>query len=114
MLLRAERWSYVSQVAVSDDERARMTWQEIRSAHPNRWLVIEAVVAHTDNGRRLLDDIVVVDTCPDGAAAFQRYRELHRIDARRELYYVHTGRDELEIYEQRWVGIRREHAAPST
>jgi hypothetical protein len=88
-----------------------MTWEEVRSQYPGEWLVIEALGAHSDAGRRILDTIVVVETCPDGVVAFRRYRELHAEHPERELYFVHTGNVELEIDERPWVGIRWTDAA---
>jgi len=87
-----------------------MRWADIRTIHPNQWLVIEALEAHTDGNRRVLDRIAVVDVCPDGSAAFSRYRELHRTHPGRELYFVHTSNADLEITEERWFGIRRNDA----
>ena len=89
-----------------------MTWAEIRTAFPDRWLVIEALAAHTEaDDRRALDRIAVIETCADGSAAFARYRELHRQSPERELYFVRTTNEELKIFERRWVGIRPENAA---
>jgi hypothetical protein len=88
-----------------------MNWSDIRKAYPNTWLVIEALEAHTEGRQRLLDHIAVVDTCEDGASAFQSYQRLHQVHPYRELYYVHTGREDLDIREQHWVGIRRNNAA---
>jgi hypothetical protein len=48
-----------------------------------------------------------VEVCPDGKAAMQRYRRLHRQYPDRELYFVHTSRPELDIIERQWLGIRR-------
>ena len=87
-----------------------MYWTEIRTAYPNQWLIIEALEAHTENDRRHLERIAVVETCPDGATAMQRYRYLHQQYPLRELYFVHTGREELKIEERQWLGIRRGHA----
>lgn len=85
-----------------------MKWPEVRNAHPDQWVVIEALEAHTTPDRqRVLDRLAVVDTCPDGAAAFQVYRRLHQQYPQREFYSVHTSREELEIEERRWLGIRR-------
>ena len=78
--------------------------------HPDRWLVIDALEAHTEGHRRLVDRIGVVDVCPDGASAFQRYRELHGAHPERELYFVHTGNADLDIVERSWLGIRRSDA----
>ncbi len=83
-----------------------MRWPDVRGAHPEQWLVIEALEAHTDNHHRVVDCIAVLEVCPDGATAFQCYRELRREDSHRELYYLHTATAELEIEERFWLGIR--------
>jgi hypothetical protein len=87
-----------------------MQWNNVRQAYPNQWLVIEALEAHTENDRRQLDRIAVIEACPDGQAAMQSYRHLHQQYPVREFYFVHTGRETLEIIEQRWAGVRRGHA----
>lgn len=88
-----------------------MHWSEIRQSHPDQWVVIEALEAHTEGDRRILDRIAVVEQCPDGASAMQSYRRLHRQYPSRELYFVHTSREDLQISERWWMGIRRTHAA---
>jgi hypothetical protein len=87
-----------------------MLWSEIRSAYPNQWLIIEALEAFTtpDNKRRL-NRLAVIEQCPDGKEAFQRYRSLHRVHPHREYYFVHTSNLEFEIRELQWAGIRRDH-----
>ncbi len=87
-----------------------MLWANVRQAYPEQWLIIEALEAHTEEHQRLLDRIGVVETSPDGPTAFQRYQDLHRQYPERELYFVHTGREKLEIIERQWLGIRRYHA----
>jgi hypothetical protein len=87
-----------------------MQWPEVRNAYPDQWLVIEALEARTTpDQQRILDRLAVVDRCPDGAAAFQAYRRLHQQYPQREFYSVHTSKEELEIEERRWLGIRRAH-----
>lgn len=88
-----------------------MRWDEVRSAHPGQWLVIEAVDAHSENQKRRVDRIAIVEVCSDGSAAHRRYRELHAAHPERELYFVHTGNTELDIDERPWVGIRWSDAA---
>jgi len=89
-----------------------MRWPEIRATHPDQWLVVEAIEAHTtEDNRRHLDRLAVLERCPDGKAAMDRYRNLHREFPARELYFVHTSREELDIEERRWLGIRGVHAA---
>lgn len=88
-----------------------MHWSEVRKAYPNQWLVVEALQAHTtQEHRRCIDRIAVVDHCSDGSAALDSYRRLHQQYPSREFYFVHTSREELDIREQQWLGIRRSHA----
>lgn len=88
-----------------------MQWSEVRKAYPNQWLVVEALQAHTTiENHRCLDRIAVVDYCTDGSAALESYRRLHQQYPSREFYFVHTSREELDIREQQWLGIRRSHA----
>jgi hypothetical protein len=89
-----------------------MLWPEVRKAYPNQWLVVEALEAQTLPGnRRELGRLAVIESCPDGTAAFQRYRHLHQEYPAREFYFVHTSREELDIRERQWLGIRRGDAA---
>ncbi|MBM3235582.1 hypothetical protein FJZ31_04720 [Candidatus Poribacteria bacterium] len=88
-----------------------MQWSEVRKAYPNQWLIIEALQAHTtSDNRRLLDKIAIIERCTDGNAAMQIYRRLHQQYPTREFYFVHTNREELDIRERRWLGIRRNNA----
>ncbi len=85
-----------------------MLWPDVRKACPYQWLVIEALEAHTTpNNQRKLDRIAIIDTCSDGDAVVQRYRQLHQQYPSREFYFVHTAREELNIRERRWLGIRK-------
>jgi len=81
-----------------------MRWPEIRTTYPNQWLIIEALEAHTTSDKqRQLDSLAVVETCPDGSTAMHRYRQLHQQYPLREFYFVHTGREELDIREREWL-----------
>ena len=85
-----------------------MLWPDIRKACPDQWLVIEALQAHTTaNNQRILDHIAIIDICSDGDTVVQRYRQLHQQDPSREFYFVHTAREELNIRERQWLGIRK-------
>ena len=74
-----------------------MRWEEIRACHPNQWLIVEALEAHPEGHRRLMDRIGVIETCPERATAFRRYRDLHVAHPAREFYFVHTVNPVLEI-----------------
>jgi len=89
-----------------------MQWSEVRKAYPNQWLIIEALQAHsTPDNRRLLDKIAIIERCADGVTAMQSYRQLRQQYPTREFYFVHTSREELDIRERQWLGIRRSHAS---
>jgi hypothetical protein len=84
-----------------------MNWNEIRSAYPHKWLVVEAINAHTDrNNKRIISDFKVIEVCSDGISAFNKYRMLHKLEPCKEYYYLNTNREVLEIEEKKWVGIR--------
>jgi hypothetical protein len=83
-----------------------MKWEEVRRHYPHRWLLIEATKAHSEDGQRILDEISVVSIYPDSVAAMQGYTQLHREAPERELYVFHTDRDQLNITERHWLGIR--------
>ena len=87
-----------------------MKWPEVRQAYPNRWLIVEALKAHNTGNQRELDQLAVVEECVDGSDSFQRYQDLHQRYPERELYFVHTSRERLEILERQWLGIRLDHA----
>ncbi|MEO6951366.1 MAG: hypothetical protein ABI321_06095 [Polyangia bacterium] len=91
-----------------------MEWRDIRNLHPDRWLVLEALEAHSEGGHRVLDQLAIVEVCSDGATAHKRYRELHHAQHERELYFAHTQNVDLLIDERPWVGVRwNDEARPS-
>jgi hypothetical protein len=89
------------------DKEASMIWSAVRQAYPHQWLIVEALAAHTEGCQRKLDQIAVIETCTDGAAAMRSYQRLHREYPTREFYFVHTTREDLDIRERRWIGVRR-------
>lgn len=87
-----------------------MLWAEIRKAYPEQWLVVEALRAHTTpEQKRQLEQLAVIETCPDGSAAMRKYRDLHQLYPTREFYFVHTHREELDIRVRKWLGVRTSH-----
>lgn len=90
-----------------------MQWQEVRAHYPDQWLLVEAVDAHSDDERRVVDDFAVIDSFADSTSALERYRELHRTSPRRELYVLHTSREVLDIEERQWLGVRASQSAIS-
>ena len=83
-----------------------MQWTEIRDRYPQQWLLLEAIEAHSEASKRVLEQLSVVSTFSDSTTALRSYLQLHRQAPQRELYVFHTSRESLEILERRWLGIR--------
>jgi hypothetical protein len=84
-----------------------VNWKEIRKRYPHQLLLVEAIHARSGDDRRLVDALAVIDQAPDSTTALRRYNELHKNEPHRELYVLHTDREELDIQERNWLGIRR-------
>lgn len=80
-------------------ERAKiMTWQEIREKYPNCWVLVEAFGATTENGMRVINTLIPLGEFGDDyKPAWDRYKALHQLARERELYVLHTNREELNI-----------------
>jgi len=83
-----------------------MTWDEIREHYPHQWLLIEAVKAFSESGRRIIEQFSVINIFPDSVTAMQNYKQLHRELPEREIYVFHTDLKKIEISERNWLGIR--------
>jgi hypothetical protein len=86
-----------------------MQWNDVRKQFPHQWLLIEAIDAHSEDGRRIVDRLAVVENFPDSensSDAMRAYEKLHEQAPERELYVFHSDREELDIRERVWWGIR--------
>lgn len=83
-----------------------MQWKEICQHYPQQWLLIEAIKAHSEADRRILEQLAVVGTFSDSTTALKSYLQLHKEAPERELYVFHTSRETLDITERRWLGVR--------
>ncbi|VEN74030.1 conserved hypothetical protein [Candidatus Desulfarcum epimagneticum] len=83
-----------------------MKWLEIRAQYPEQWLLIEAIKARSENNKRIIDEIEVLESFSDSAGAMGRYSQMRRKSPKRELYVFHTSRETLEVTERRWMGIQ--------
>lgn len=85
-----------------------MKWNDVRLKYRDEWVIIEAISAHSVGNSRVIEQLTVVDTFnDDNNEAMLKYVELHKEHPERELYVVHTSREELNIRERRWMGVRR-------
>lgn len=83
-----------------------MQWEDIRQHYPQQWLLVEAIKAHSEANKRILDQLAVVGAFSDSVTAMRNYTQLHHEAPDRELYVFHTDRAVLDITERRWPGIR--------
>lgn len=84
-----------------------MLWSEVKENYPSQWVLIEAIDAKSDGKHRIVEEVGVVNAFQDDSIeAMRQYIRLHRANKSRELYVVHTSRDQLNIEEQTWVGVR--------
>lgn len=83
-----------------------MQWQEIRNHYPNTWVLVEAINAHSEANKRIIEQLAVINTYSDSKSAFKSYQKLHRESPQREYYMFHTDLEKLEISERKWLGIR--------
>lgn len=88
------------------EQNSGQAWREVRLAHPHQWVVFEALTSRSVQDKRVVDAISVIETSADSEVAMRQYLKLHRQDHNRELYVVHTDREELDITERKWLGIR--------
>jgi hypothetical protein len=84
-----------------------MRWDEIRTSYPEQWVVAEALKAHSEENRRVVEDLAVLAAFPQSSNAMRRQLEIHRAEPEREVLIAFTGWEKLEIEEILWAGIRR-------
>ena len=84
-----------------------MKWKEIRIQYPHQWLLLEAMDAHTESNRRIVEQFSVINSFENSHQAMESYSQIHHESPERELYVLHTDKENLEILERQWLGIRR-------
>lgn len=82
-----------------------MRWIEVQERFPNEWVVLEVIKAHSRNGHRYIEEIVVIDRFEKSVDAMHRYGELRQEQPNREYCFFHTSRPDL-VARERYVGIR--------
>ena len=83
-----------------------MNWKSIQKNYPSQWVLVEAIEARSEAGKRIPEHLAVLDTYPDSLSAMRSYKSFHKKCPGREFYVLHTDRRALNIEEHRWVGIR--------
>ena len=84
-----------------------MKWNDVKKTYPDQWVVIEAIEAFsTPDSIRHIEEVSVIERFNDGSDAMQEYRRLHKKNPSNEYYFIHTSKDNLDIPERKWIGIR--------
>lgn len=84
-----------------------MKWSEVREQYPERWVLVEALIAESSNNIRNIYEMSVISDFENSTDAWKDYKELHFKNRMRELYIFHTSKDKIEVEEQNFTGIRR-------
>lgn len=82
-----------------------MRWQEVQKRFPNEWVVLEVINAHSDDGYRYIEEVVVVDKFENSLEAMDSYEKLRKDQPQREYCFFHTSRENL-VARERYMGIR--------
>lgn len=83
-----------------------MQWQEVRRHFLQQWVLIESLQAHSEGVKRILDQVIVINSYRTSSDAMQAYQQLHQVSPNREMYVLHTSQEQIHITERHWVGIR--------
>lgn len=83
-----------------------MRWEEVQERFPKEWVVLEATKAHSEDGYRYIEEVVVIDRFDSSTAAMRHYNELHRQQPHREYCFFHTSHPNL-IARERYAVFRK-------
>ena len=83
-----------------------MKWSTSRENYPDRWVLVEALSAHSANHKRNIEEMSVISDFLNPKEAWNSYKKLHLADPIRELYVFYTGNEIIEVIEQPFTGIR--------
>jgi hypothetical protein len=82
-----------------------MRWLEVQEGFPNDWVVLEVTKAHSNEGHRYIEEVIVIDRFDNSLEAMHRYEKLRQEQPHREYCFFHTSRPNL-IARERYMGMR--------
>lgn len=83
-----------------------MKWNEARRICQDKWLLFEAIEAYSEEGKRIVEELSVINVYEQGKESLKEYAKIHKRDKSREMYVYHTKNEELIIGEINWIGVR--------
>jgi hypothetical protein len=84
-----------------------MKWSEVCSHYPSRFVLVEAIKAVSKNRLRAIEEMTVVEDYADPLSAWDGYKLHHKEWPEREFYVFHTSKQEIEVVEEYFTGIRK-------
>ena len=83
-----------------------MRWSDVRENYKNKWIVLEALKAKSEKGKRIIEDLAIIEVFDNGSEALKSYSFWHKKDKSKEMYVYNTANETLDIEERLWVGVR--------
>lgn len=87
-------------------EEGKMKWSDVRENYRNKWIVLEALKAKSEEGKRIIEDLAIIAVFDNGSEALKHYSSWHKKDKSKEMYVYNTANESLDIEERLWVGVR--------
>lgn len=84
-----------------------MKWEEARKMYDNKWILFETIEAYSQEGKRIVEELSVINVYDEGKEALKEYSEKHKKDKSREMYVYNTKNEKLLIEERTWIGVRK-------
>ncbi|MEK4607413.1 hypothetical protein NSS88_10415 [Geobacillus sp. FSL W8-1251] len=78
----------------------------VNSYYPNQFVLVEAISACSQNGKRIIKEMAVIDRYHSVSDAWNGYKQQHKTFPEKELYIFHTSKEQIEVEEQYFIGIR--------
>lgn len=83
-----------------------MKWTDVRKIYKDTWVLFEALEAYSENGKRIIDDLAIINSFNNGQEALKDYAKRHKQDKGKEMYVYHTKHENLNIEQRAWIGVR--------
>lgn len=75
-----------------------MKWKGIRNQYPHQWLLLEAMDAHTESNRRIVEQFSVLNSYINSHQAMKSYSQIHHESPDRELYVLNLNKTKWKFW----------------
>lgn len=77
-----------------------MLWVEVREKFPDQFLLVDELKSHFEDGKKIVDEVAVVNTIPDSAATATLFQ------CKGKEIVAHTANEQLMIIVNHRFGFR--------